>query len=33
MFIRKPYTVGGLLFAIRTCIDDLYVEEDPPRAL
>jgi two-component system cell cycle sensor histidine kinase/response regulator CckA len=31
MFIRKPYTVGGLLFAIRSCIDDLYVGENPPQ--
>ena len=30
MFIRKPYTVGGLLFAIRSCIDDQYVEEEDP---
>jgi signal transduction histidine kinase/CheY-like chemotaxis protein len=27
-FIRKPYTVDGLLFAIRSCIDGMYVEED-----
>jgi two-component system cell cycle sensor histidine kinase/response regulator CckA len=29
-FIRKPYTVGGLLLAIRSSIDDVCVEEDFP---